>query len=493
MYGAGAKRRQNPSHNKTTSAKKEQINQQALGDDIEDAIVDAFLHDLENGELDFAMKRAFCTQIEFKKENFARLKEEAMDELQQTKNTVEALIHKNQIQPDRQGEFRAQHEPLQAQFKVVTAFEAALFELGSAKDRVKDWYKGNKSSVTTGRTFLKQRGHLMQSMKELRKLQNQPELVRAVLHTVIAFFKDPISVQHSLLNFYIVGPPGTGKTEMGRAIANVLAACGIFSRDTMSEKKRPDLIGQYVGQTAPLTQNSLVTSLDGVVFIDEAYGLCELDDKGRVDSYGQEFATTLVKFMTDYKGMYGMIVAGYEDRMRTQFLAANEGIKSRFPYKYKISQLSAKLLLKIFNNNFASGVWEGNTDFLDAGARRRFVELIEALRGEEEKRNFPKMYELFENQARTMTVLAEDARKLYALQLQNPEMRNRESFGDYEKCQESSKFTVKVAGAPTMTWDSVRGVLEHRIRATFMDVAGDAIKELDELTGTERAIAFDKM
>jgi len=175
----------------------------------------------------------------------------------------------------------------------------------------------------------------------------QHEITDFVARALLAFFQNPFYPRNKFFSMIFVGAPGTGKTTVARGVAEVLSASGLFEGG-FHDKGKPDFIGQYLGQTPHLTKRTLVTyALEGVLLVDEAYSLCNLDERGRVDMYGSEFATALVDFMTRYKGLCCVIAAGYEREMRTQFLAANEGLPRRFPHRFLLRDLDSKQMAGI--------------------------------------------------------------------------------------------------------------------------------------------------
>lgn len=141
-----------------------------------------------------------------------------------------------------------------------------------------------------------------------------------------------------------IGPPGTGKTTVARIVAKVFFQLGILKTDKLNEVSRSDLIAGYVGQTAEKTMEVIENSLDGVLFIDEAYSLRRAEDD---KDYGIEAIDTLLKYMEDYRDRLVVIVAGYEKEMKF-FLSSNPGFSSRISRTIRFDNYTASELITIF-------------------------------------------------------------------------------------------------------------------------------------------------
>lgn len=147
----------------------------------------------------------------------------------------------------------------------------------------------------------------------------------------------------NLSHYLFLGNPGTGKTTVARLMGNILYSLGVISSPEVYEVAREDLVGRYIGETAPKTRDAVMKAMGAVLFIDEAYSL----STGGHSDYGSEAITTLVKMMEDYKGKFVCIAAGYTREM-TQFLNMNSGLKSRFDETINFEDYNADELYRIF-------------------------------------------------------------------------------------------------------------------------------------------------
>ncbi len=144
-------------------------------------------------------------------------------------------------------------------------------------------------------------------------------------------------------HYVFVGNPGTGKTTVARKMGEMLRVLGLLGKGHLVETGRSDLVAGYQGQTALKTREVLEQSMDGVLFIDEAYQLVESER----DSFGKEALETLIAFMENHRDRLCVIAAGYPGPMR-RFIRQNPGLPSRFSAEIVFENYDAREMLEIF-------------------------------------------------------------------------------------------------------------------------------------------------
>ncbi|HMP28328.1 MAG TPA: AAA family ATPase [Saprospiraceae bacterium] len=157
---------------------------------------------------------------------------------------------------------------------------------------------------------------------------------------------------NSFNNIAIYGPSGSGKTYIAQIISFVFSKIGVLAKNNIKIATKADLTGQYVGHTAPRTRASLIETLEGILFIDEAYQLTDVSIGSK--DYGGEAIAEMINFIDKYIGLSIVIVAGYEDKMRQTFMTFNEGLPRRFPYIYTLESYTNAELTDILINNLIS-------------------------------------------------------------------------------------------------------------------------------------------
>lgn len=141
-----------------------------------------------------------------------------------------------------------------------------------------------------------------------------------------------------------IGNPGTGKTTVASMMGLLYRKMGLLSKGHVHSADRVDLVGEYIGQTAPKVKEAIEKARGGVLFIDEAYALARSNDDSK--DFGREVIEILVKEMSNGKGDLAVIVAGYPKEME-HFLDSNPGLKSRFKLKFEFSDYLPQELSQI--------------------------------------------------------------------------------------------------------------------------------------------------
>jgi probable Rubsico expression protein CbbX len=171
------------------------------------------------------------------------------------------------------------------------------------------------------------------------------------------------------LHMSFTGNPGTGKTTVALRIAGILHRLGFVRRGHVVSVTRDDLVGQYIGHTAPKTKEILKKAMGGVLFIDEAYYLYRPENER---DYGQEAIEILLQIMESQREDLVVILAGYADRME-KFFQSNPGFRSRIAHHIDFPDYSEDELLAI-----AELMLEGQKYRFSPDARDAFVRYIAA-------------------------------------------------------------------------------------------------------------------
>ena len=190
---------------------------------------------------------------------------------------------------------------------------------------------------------------------------------------------DRLRAQHGLasqapsLHMCFTGNPGTGKTTVALRMAEILHRLGYVRRPQVVSVTRDDLVGQYIGHTAPKTKEVLKKAMGGVLFIDEAYYLYRPENER---DYGQEAIEILLQVMENQRDDLVVILAGYRSRMDT-FFQSNPGMSSRIAHHLSFPDYAVGELMQIAERMLGQSQYrfdEAARGAFDAYLQRRIVQ-----------------------------------------------------------------------------------------------------------------------
>lgn len=186
---------------------------------------------------------------------------------------------------------------------------------------------------------------LLPVLYKLNSLIGMKQVKENITNQILYYIQRFHESYQDMVHTSIEGPPGCGKTTLGKILCEIYYELGIVKTNKFVIAKRSDLIAGYLGQTAMKTQKVIDSCKDGVLFLDEVYSLG--DKEGR-DSFSKECLDTINRNLTENKNNFVCIIAGYKDSIEQCFYSSNEGLKRRFPWKYTIDAYEHNELYEIF-------------------------------------------------------------------------------------------------------------------------------------------------
>ena len=247
-----------------------------------------------------------------------------------------------------------------------------------------------------------------------------------ILYFIQNLHKDGDRKSNDFMHTVIYGPPGTGKTEVAKLMGKIFSKMGVLSKNVFKKAVRADLIAGYLGQTAIKTKDMVKDCLGGVLFIDEAYALGNPEKR---DSFAKECIDTLCEALSDHKDNLMVIIAGYEEELKSCFFDYNQGLDSRFTWRFKTTDYNAEELKAIFEKKVKDAKWDFKEDIPTAWFDRKkeyfkfFGRDMETLLAKTKIAHSRRIFGKDKKERKKLTV--KDLEKGFKMYSDNSEVKNR--------------------------------------------------------------------
>jgi Holliday junction resolvasome RuvABC ATP-dependent DNA helicase subunit len=202
---------------------------------------------------------------------------------------------------------------------------------------------------------------IREPLEALNKMIGLSDLKQNIINQILYYIQDLHTItgengeNNDYLHTVLYGNPGTGKTKVAKILADIFKRLSVLSKGTFRKATRDDFVAGYLGQTALKTKELINQTLGGVLFIDEVYSL---GNKEQRDSFSKEAIDTLNEALSNYRGDWMVIIAGYEKEIDNCFFSYNPGLKSRFTWSYELKDYSTEELIDIFRNIIVQQGWQ---------------------------------------------------------------------------------------------------------------------------------------
>ena len=273
----------------------------------------------------------------------------------------------------------------------------------------------------------------LNNMIGMKDLKNN--IVDQILYFVQELHKDTLS-KGDFMHTVIYGPPGTGKTEIAQMMGKIYSNFGILNKGIFKKVTRSDLIAGYLGQTALKTKDVIKEAMGGVLFIDEAYALGNSEKR---DIFAKECIDTLCEALSEHKDNLMVIIAGYEHELKDCFFDYNQGLDSRFTWRFKTDEYDHNDLHQIFLKKIVDIGWQiddksqitsewfkKNKDYL-----KFFGRDIETILAKTKIAHIRRIFCRPENEKRK--ILLKDLENGFKMFLKNEDVKNRKNDVQFKK------------------------------------------------------------
>jgi len=281
--------------------------------------------------------------------------------------------------------------------------------------------------------------NIKEPLIELNNMIGMKELKNNITDQILYFVQELNKNKDNSGDFMhtvIYGPPGTGKTEIAKIMGKIYSKIGILDKGTFRKVTRADLVSGYLGQTALKTRDVIKECLGGVLFIDEAYALGNNEKK---DSFSKECIDTLCEALSDHKHNLMVIIAGYESELKECFFKYNQGLDSRFTWRFSTDEYKAEDLYKIFLKKVNDIGWliaedsKINVDWFKKNMDyfKFFGRDMETLLAKTKIAHSKRVFCKQESEKKKLNLI--DLNKGFELYLKNDDVKNRKENGIFQK------------------------------------------------------------
>ena len=196
--------------------------------------------------------------------------------------------------------------------------------------------------------------NLVEPLTELKNMIGMKDVKKIIFDQLIYYLQQLDDKNTEMLHTVITGPPGVGKTQLTHIIAKIYNRMGFLKSDKVVLAKRDDLIGQYIGQTAPKTRKILENALGGVLLLDEVYSLTPTSER----DFARESIDMINMYLSEHPHDLVCVIAGYKKPTYEQFFKQNEGLARRFTHHFEIKGYDSEELVLIFKKYLETQKWE---------------------------------------------------------------------------------------------------------------------------------------
>ena len=258
-------------------------------------------------------------------------------------------------------------------FDLEKEYEKLPFELKSLNDLIKLGKMYDKEKPHQYGINMKRLNYINNSLEKFKNIIGMNNIKDIIFKKIVTYIQGLGKID-DMLNIVIQAPPGYGKTTLGYLLSEIFYKLGIIKQSDNKKSdtylhpitheeidfpfiiaKRKDLIGEYLGQTAPKVEKKIKEAEGGVLFIDEAYSLGSTGD--RKESYSETCLNTLNQLLSEKAGSLLCIIAGYKEELQKSFFI-NPGLERRFRLIFNIEKYTPLELSKIFNKMILDDEWK---------------------------------------------------------------------------------------------------------------------------------------